>query len=202
MENNGSLQQPLLCKQLKDIAYVISENTVISPDEIEYVKTNEAVLCQVLKLMPVMLIKREKPAYVNIHEFVYTPRALQKHFCFQQIQRKDVIIDSEIPNPDQKESDANTGELEISTQDSLLYIASKFPPLVDSAADFVNQHSFAAQIHRQTNTGSSAGVSIAEIRHLLDKVPGLKQEPNRRNMASQKCKALICKHILELANSF
>ena len=35
MENNGSLQQPLLCKQLKDIAYVISENTVISPDEIE-----------------------------------------------------------------------------------------------------------------------------------------------------------------------
>ena len=76
MENNGSLQQPLLCKQLKDIAYVISENTVISPDEIEYVKTNEAVLCQVLKLMPVMLIKREKLAYVNIHEFVYTPRAL------------------------------------------------------------------------------------------------------------------------------
>ena len=57
MENNGSLQQPLPCKQLKDIAYVISENIVISPDAIESVKTNEAVH-QVLKLMPVMLIKR------------------------------------------------------------------------------------------------------------------------------------------------
>ena len=63
---------------------------------------------------------------------------------------------------------------------------------MDSAADFVNQHSFAAQICRRTNTGSSAGVSIAEIRqHLLDKVPGLKQAPNRGNIASQKCKALI-----------
>ena len=70
MENNGSLQQPILYKQLKDIAYVIPENIVISPDEIECVKTNEAVH-QVLKLISVMLIKREKPVYVNLHEFVH-----------------------------------------------------------------------------------------------------------------------------------
>ena len=70
MENNGSLQQPILYKQLKDIAYVIPENIVISPDEIECVKTNEAVH-QVLKLIPVILIKREKPVYVNLHEFVH-----------------------------------------------------------------------------------------------------------------------------------
>ena len=70
MENNGSLQQPILYKQLKDIAYVIPENIVISPDEIDCVKTNEAVH-QVLKLIPVMLIKREKPVYVNLHEFVH-----------------------------------------------------------------------------------------------------------------------------------
>ena len=31
MENNGSLQQLLSCKQLKDKAYVISQNIVISP---------------------------------------------------------------------------------------------------------------------------------------------------------------------------
>ena len=55
-------------------------------------------------------------------------------------------------------------------------IASKFPTLVDSAADFVLQHSFAAQTRSRTNTGSSTGVSIAEIRlHLLDKVLGLKK---------------------------
>ena len=76
---------------------------------------------------------------------------------------------------------------------------------MDSAADFIKQNSFAAQIHRRTNTGSSAGVSISEItQHLLDKVPGLKQHgiclsrvgrlfqvPNRENIASQKYKALI-----------
>ena len=69
MENNGSLQQPLSCKQLKDIIYVISENIVISPYEIECVKTNEAVH-QVLKLMPVMLIKREKP-FMSIFSSLY-----------------------------------------------------------------------------------------------------------------------------------
>ena len=117
--------------------------------------------------------------------------------------KQDVIIDPEVPNPDQKESDANQGVGKKHRGEPS--IASKFPTLVDSAADFVKQHSFAAQIRRQTNTGSSAGVSIAEIRqHLLDNVPGLKQHgislsmakrlfqaPNRGNIASQKYKALI-----------
>ena len=76
MENNGSLQQPLSRPQLKDTPYAISENIVISPNEIECIKTNEDVH-QVLKLISVMLIKREKPIYVNPHEFVYTPGALE-----------------------------------------------------------------------------------------------------------------------------
>ena len=76
MENNGSLQQTLSRTQWKDTAYAISENIVISPNEIECIKTNEAVY-QVLKLISVMLIKREKPIYVNTHEFVYTPGALE-----------------------------------------------------------------------------------------------------------------------------
>ena len=81
--------------------------------------------------------------------------------------KQDVIIDPEVPNPDQKESDANQGVGKKHRREPS--IASKFPTLVDSAADFVKQHSFAAQIRRQTNTGSSAGVSIAEIRqHLLE----------------------------------
>ena len=74
----------------------------------------------------------------------------------------------------QKESDANQGVGNKHRRQPS--IASKFPTLVDSAADFVLQHSFAAQIRSRTNTGSSTGVSIAEIRqHLLDKVPGLKK---------------------------
>ena len=149
-----------------------------------------------------MLIKREKPIYVNLHEFVYAPRALEASLLSTD-PKQDVIIDSEVPNPDQKDSDANQGVGNKHRGQSS--VASKFPTLVDGAADFVKQHNFAAQIRRRTNTGSSAGVSIAEIRqHLLDKVPGLKQHgislstvrrlfqaPNRGNIASQKYKALI-----------
>ena len=149
-----------------------------------------------------MLIKREKPVYVNLHKFVYTPGALEA-FLLSTDPTQDVIIDSEVPNPDKKESDPNQGiGNKHRGQPS---IVSKFPTLVDSAVDFVKQHSFAAQIRRGTNTGSSAGVFIAEIRqHLLDKVPGLKQHgislstvrrlfqaPNRGNIASQKYKAPI-----------
>ena len=72
----GSLQQTLSRTQLKDTPYAISENIAISPDEIKCIKTNETVH-QVLKPISAMLIKREKTIYVNLHEFVYTPGALE-----------------------------------------------------------------------------------------------------------------------------
>ena len=146
------------------------------------------------------------PVYVNLHQFVHTTvhtTGALEAFLFSTDPKQYVIIDPQVPNPDQKESDANQGVGKKHRGEPS--IASKFPTLVHSAADFVKQQSFAAQIRRQTNTGSSAGVSIAEIRqHLLDKVPGLKQHgislsmvrrlfqaPNRGNIASQKYKALI-----------
>ena len=142
MENNGSLQQLLSCKQLNDIAYVNVCNIVISPDEIECVKANESVH-QVLKLMPVILMKRQKPVSVHLHEFVYTPGALTA-FLLSTDLKQDVIIDSEVPSLDQKESDANQGVG--NKHRGQPPIASKCPTLVDSATDFVKQHSFAAQI--------------------------------------------------------
>ena len=127
---------------MKDTGYVISKNIVISPGEIECVKKNEATH-QVLKPIPVMLIKREKLVYVNLHEFVYTPGALEA-FLLSTDPKQYMIIDSEVPNPNQKESDANqeVGN-KLRGQPS---IASKFPTLVDSAEDFVKQHSFVVQI--------------------------------------------------------
>ena len=123
--------------------------------------------------MPAMLIKREKPVYVHLHEFVYTTGALEA-FLLSTNPKQDVIIDSEVPNPNPKESGANQRVGNKHRRQSA--IASKFPTLVDSAADFVKEHSFAAQVRRRKNTGSSAGVFIAEIvQHLLDKIPTLKQ---------------------------
>ena len=84
-------------------------------------------------------------------------------------------------------------------------ITVKFTSVVNIAADFVKQDSFAAQIRRDTNTGSSAAVSIAQIRtHLLEKVPGLREHrisittvrrlfkaPNKGNNTSRWYKGLI-----------
>ena len=109
-----------------------------------------------------------------------------------------MIINSEVPNPNQKESDANQGVG--NKHRGQFSIASKFQTSLDIAANLVKQHSFVVQIRRRTNTGSSASVSIGKIRqHLLDKVPGLKQHeisfptisrlfqaPNRGNIASHK----------------
>ena len=54
-------------------------------------------------------------------------------------------------------------------------IVSKFPGIVDSAAEYIKQNGFAAQCRRRTETGYSAGVSISQIReHLYQKIPELK----------------------------
>ena len=80
----------------------------------------------------------------------------------------------------------------------------------------MKQNSFAAQIRRRSNTGSSAGVSVSEIRqHLLDKVPGMKdhgislttvrrifQAPNKGNRASKRYLALVDAKIGVKKNSY
>ena len=93
-----------------------------------------------------MLLKREKPVYANLHKSVYTPGALEA-FLLSTDPKQDMIIDSDVPNPDQKQSDANQGVgKKHRGQPS---IASKFPTLMDSAADFIKQHSFAPQIRSE-----------------------------------------------------
>jgi hypothetical protein len=79
-------------------------------------------------------------------------------------------------------------------------IAAKFPDLVNIAADFVKQAWLCC------SAGTSSGVSVAQIcEHLLDKVPGLREQhgislsttrrlfhvPNKGNIASHRYKAMV-----------
>ena len=167
--------------------------------------SNDAIH-QVLRVMPVMLLKREKCIFLNLHELIYTPGVIEALLL-----SADPNIDSEEHEPETV-NDINENMISTETPEKNLNenrgqpsITVKFPSVVNIAADFVKQHSFAAQIRHRRNTGSSAGVSIAQIRtHLLEKVPVLRahrisittvrrlfKAPNKGNNASRRYKGLI-----------
>ena len=206
MENSGITQHPLSTDQLKAIAIMISENIVTMPEETGCVMTNDA-LHQILKLMLVMLLQTKTGAIIlNLYEFVYTPGAIEALLLCSDI-HDHTDSDSElVDHSDLSETSTRLADNEnAKTTCGQPSISSKFPDLVNIAADFVKQHGFAAQSRRRTGTGSSSGVSVVQIReHLLDKVPGLKKHgisisttrtlfhaPNKGNVASLRYKALI-----------
>lgn len=218
MENSGITQDPLSTDQLRAIASITSENIVTMPEETGCVMTNDA-LHQILKLMPVMLLQTKTGAiFLNLHEFVYTPGAIEALLLCSDI-HDDMDSDSELhDHSDLSETCTRptTGDQSAKTTPGQPSICSKFPDLVNIAADFVKQHGFAAQSRRRTGTGSSSGVSVAQIReHLLDKVPGLREHgiststtrrlfhaPDKGNVASHRYKALIDARIGCKKNSY
>ena len=84
-------------------------------------------------------------------------------------------------------------------------ITSKFPSIVNIAAEFVKQHGFSAHNRRRNETANTSGVSITQIKeHLMKAVPGLKEHgiakttirrlfrpPNRGNTVGRRYTALI-----------
>ena len=176
MENSRIVQQPLSYENLKDIANIMSENIVTLAEELDFFMSNDAIH-QILRVMPVMLLKREKCIFLNLHEFIYTPGVIEALLL-----SADPNIDSEEHEPETV-NDINENLISTETPEKNLNenrgqpsITIKFPSVVNIAADFVKQHSFAAQIRRRTNTRSSAGVSIVQIRtHILENVPGLRE---------------------------
>ena len=61
---------------MKDIANIVSENIVTLAEELDFFMSNDAIH-QVLRVMPVMLLKREKCIFLNLHELIYTPRVIE-----------------------------------------------------------------------------------------------------------------------------
>lgn len=95
IENSQYPHQPLSSEQFKVIASIISEN-------IDYIMSND-VLHQILKLMPVMLLRTKTSSIIlNLHEFVYTPRVIEALLlCADKCKTKDNIHYPELLDDDE-----------------------------------------------------------------------------------------------------
>ena len=111
-------------------------------------------------------------AFINLHEFVYTPGALQILIFPENIDEEVLDVNEQNDNENLllNESSNRKG---IGGQPSIIR---KFPEIVDAVAEFIKQHGFAAQSRRRIDTGLASGVSIREIKgHLYEKFPLLKE---------------------------
>lgn len=133
--------------------------------------------------MSVLLLKKKMAwKILNLHEFVYTPGAIDPLLlCTDELENQDDIDDGNSKHTD--DEDAHLHEI----SNSQLLNNEK-----STAAR--GQPSLAA-----SETGSSSGVSIAQIcEHLLNNIPGLKEHgislsttrrlfyvPNKGNLASR-----------------
>ena len=131
-------------------------------------------------------MKTKKGSYfLNLHEFVYTPVALE---IFLNSEEDKLIEDTEptIMQPEEKSKiNSTSSENSKRGQPSLVKL---FPTIVDVSSEFLKQHGFAAQCRRRNETGYSSGVSIKQIRnHLLENVPNLKE----RNMSLTSVRRLF-----------
>ena len=74
------------------------------PAELDCDMTNDSVL-QILKLMPVMLLKRQNNEMIifNLHEFVYTPGAIEALFLCSERGLKDNEDQENIESPESVE---------------------------------------------------------------------------------------------------
>lgn len=214
-ENSNTPRKPLTTTQLIKIGQIISENIVTTVSEIGIIM-NDDCLHQILKHMPVMYLKHcdlktnQPGVFLNLYEFVYTPGAIEAllNCC-------SLASDEDSPMTFNPAESSSEGTEKIPTRVESVHdttkscgqpsIVSKFPNIVDVAAEFVKHSGFSAHCRRRTATGYSSGVTVAEIReHLLSEVPGLKehgisltttrrlfQPPNKSNRASRRYQGLV-----------
>ena len=201
-QNSISAQTPLSTSELYKAATLICENIVVTSAEFEFKFKNDSI-AQILRLMSVMLLKSEcGDIFINLHEFILTPDVIGAFLLCGD----DSDIAS-VENPiDVSEPPCISDELPKSRNLSgQLSITSKFPSIVNIAAEFVKQHGFSAHNRRRNETANTSVVSITQIKeHLIKAVPGLKehgiskttirrlfQPPNRENTVSRRYTALI-----------
>ena len=76
--------------------------------------------------------------------------------------------------------------------------------IVETASEFIRSHGYAAHVRRRESVASTPGVSLQDMRHLLEKVLGTKEQgisintvthlmnpPMRKTIAAVRYKALI-----------
>ena len=210
IENSNISLKPLPVNVIVQVAKIMSENLVIYESDLP-LPLNTVERLQILKLMPLMYLSTG--VYLNLCEFIYTPGAFEIILNMDNDPGLETICeDAELEISEQSANDfqfrdelnANENQ-EGKSRRGRPCIVSVFPDIVNMAAEFVKQHGFSAQFRRRTETASSSGVTVREIRdNLLEQIPGLKEygislnttrrlfnAPNIRHRASVYYKNLV-----------
>ena len=201
IETDELIQAPDTIQQII-VTYELAFKFSMTPEKVR----------KIVKTMPVMYLKSQtKSLFINLHVFVLTPGVFEPILLLgkaadSEVERAETVvdIDSVIDN------DCRKG---IGGQ---LFIATKFPQIVDMVAEFIKQHGFSAQNRRRMEKGSSNGVTVKQIQqHLYTNYPELKehkislttirrmfQAPNKHLKAASRYKALISARVGIKQNSY
>ena len=167
-----------------------------------------------IKLFPVIyFVAKDINCFFNLHEFVYTPGALECLLLDPKVTDIEGENDKDDQTQDKPDDEKKVNRKGIGGQPSLV---SKFRGIIDEAAEFIKQHGFSAHSRRRTETSYSSGVSINEIReHLNFKFPEVKkqtislttisrmfQAPNKGFTASERYKGYINARVGTKSNSY
>lgn len=189
----------------------MSNNIILSSSELSI--ENEGEKREILQKMPVMMISKEdNDLFINLDEFIFTPGLFEAFLCSDD---KDALLEEGETRGDGEKNDEskNDRERNYSGQPS---IVSKFPGIIDKAAEFMKQHGFAAHHRRRAETGYSSGVTISQVRdHLFNEIAGLKEfgmslstvrrifnAPNKGNTASVRYKGYVDARVKTKCNSY
>ena len=153
-------------------AGILSENVVTLMSKLPFNVTPEKVK-KIVKLMPVIYLKNnQNSAFVNLHEFVFTPGIFESIFLINDDDGDETVLEEE-QNEGSEPNEATSGRSRIGGRPS---IVSKFTEIVDEVAEFIKQNGFAAQSRRRTEVGFSNSVTTREIQtHLYKTFPALKE---------------------------
>ena len=168
---------------------------------------------KIVKLMPVIYLKNnQNSAFVNLHEFVFTPGIFESIFLINDDDGDETAVEEE-QNEGSEANEAISGRLGIGWRPS---IVSKFPKIVDEVVEFIKQNGFAAQSRRRIEVSFSNGVTIKVIQtHLYKTFPALKehtisqttirrlfQAPNKHFRAAERYTALINARVGTKSNTY
>ena len=166
MENSRTITAPLNSVQLIKAADLISSNTVTLVNDLN-LPVGDAAVGQLVKTFPVLYLRKGSSGYfINLHEFIYTPGVFDDILNPPSEHLTDIQQNPQLENIAKQPSEPQG-------QPSLVNL---LPNLIDITTEFIKAHGFAAQNRRRTETGYSSGVTISQIqKHLIEKVPGLKE---------------------------
>ena len=169
MQNSGEKAGSMDFDKLINVASFLKNEVALYAEEL--LVTKETECDTILKFLPVMVVCRgERIVFINLHELVMTPGCLETFLV-----SSDADLNKDVVEEMQKENEGNISEGQESVKKRRMggqpSIVSKFPEIVNIAADFVKINGYAAEARRRNETGSCPGVSIKKVReHLLQNV--------------------------------